>query len=144
MHLETRVQHQHPTKRQLKTKNEHSILRSIYSLEKKEHTEIRPTHPLAPAGLVGPVDLGPQHLDLVLDLLNILVDRGHLQLVLVIVRLSLSLCRGERGRKNTTQIGQGLTNGQASQASGGIPNPTCFLRDCFFRDASTPFLAPTY
>lgn len=58
------------------------------------------THPLSPAGLVGPVDLGPQNLDLVLDLLNILVDPGHFELVLIVVRLNLSLSRDERGVQN--------------------------------------------
>lgn len=49
------------------------------------------THPLPPASLVGLVDLGLQHLDVALDLLDVLVDRGHLQLVLVVVRLRLRL-----------------------------------------------------
>lgn len=48
-------------------------------------------HPLPPASLVGLVDLGLQDLDVALDLLDVLVDRGHLLLVLIVVRLRLRL-----------------------------------------------------
>lgn len=49
------------------------------------------SHPLPPASLVCLVDLGLEDLDVALDLLDVLVDCGHLQLVLVVVRLSLRL-----------------------------------------------------
>lgn len=58
------------------------------------------THPLPPAGLAGLVNLGPQDLDLVFDLLDRLVDGAHLELVLIVVRLRLSLNRIESSSWN--------------------------------------------
>lgn len=61
------------------------------------------THPLTPASLISFIDLGSQDLDLVLDLLDLLVNGGHLELVLLAVRLRLSLlvdkCDNEREGK---------------------------------------------
>ena len=64
------------------------------------------SHPLPPASLVGLVDLALQHLDVALDLLDVLVDGGHLQLVLVVVRLRLRL------RTRQVMAGQAAKNGR--------------------------------
>lgn len=72
--------------------------RAGLQIQKKATTEVNDrktghetTHPLTPASLVSLIDLGSQDLDLVFDLLDLLINRRHLQLVLLVVRLRLSL-----------------------------------------------------
>lgn len=64
------------------------------------------TYPLPPASLVGFVDLGTQHLDVILDLLDLLVDRGNLSLVLIVVRLRLGLKTKTHKNKKTQERGE--------------------------------------